>query len=44
MIRTKAAPMKKYRLEVDPRILELLGPTRAQNMAHLGTLVAIRKA
>ncbi len=41
MTRTKAAPMKKYRLEVDPRILELLGPNLYTNIYYvLAELIA----
>ncbi len=47
--------MKSYRLNVDPRILGLLGPslccalgypkrTRADNKDYFGTLVSIRKS
>ncbi len=41
MTRTRATPMKKYRLEVDPRILELLGPNLYTNIYYvLAELIA----
>lgn len=41
MTRTKATPVKKYRLEVDPRILELLGPNLYTNIYYvLAELIA----
>lgn len=41
MTRTKATPTKKYRLEVDPRILELLGPNLYTNIYYvLAELIA----
>lgn len=41
MNRTKATPTKEYRLEVDPRILELLGPNLYTNIYYvLAELIA----
>jgi hypothetical protein len=41
MNRTRATPTKKYRLEVDPRILELLGPNLYTNIYYvLAELIA----
>src|SRR6185312_12560567 len=41
MTRTRATPVKKYRLEVDPRILELLGPSLYTNIYYvLAELIA----
>ena len=41
MTRTKTTPTKKYRLEVDPRILELLGPNLYTNIYYvLAELIA----
>lgn len=41
MTRIQAAPVKKYRLEVDPRILELLGPNLYTNIYYvLAELIA----
>ena len=41
MTRTRATPTKKYRLEVDPRILELLGPNLYTNIYYvLAELIA----
>lgn len=41
MTRTRATPVKKYRLEVDPRILELLGPNLYTNIYYvLAELIA----